>query len=221
MQTRVEVIDGTRRSDQRLRSVGRRNARISERGGSRFESIQIADAVLVGNRHHQNLPPLFAATDREHSHARRRSGQSPAVCLRFRSVNKLTRRTRNAPKKRGRRRNSLRLRKVRNPRREKTRIPSSFRDSFRRTRLRNIWRSSVGRERRRPHSTEERRNPRKPSNHPRLHSPCLFSLRASGVYHEPLELIGSVNTSAFVGTNPEQSELISLTCRAHASRWTA
>src|SRR6266404_8859943 len=121
--------------------------------------------------------------------------------MRLRRINKLTGRTQNATKKRGRRRNSLRLRKIRNPRREKTRIPSSLRDSFHGTRLRNIRRSSVGRERRRPHSTEQRRNPRKPSNHPRLRSPCLFSLRASGVYHEPLELIGSVNTNAFLVTD--------------------
>src|SRR5712671_8231238 len=100
--------------------------------------------------------------------------------MRLRRINKLTGRTQNAPKKRGRRRNSLRLRKIRNPGGKKTKIAGSFRDSFHGTRLRNIRRSSVGRERRRPHSTEESRNPRKPSNHPRLRSPYLFSLKASG-----------------------------------------
>src|SRR5882757_7060749 len=94
--------------------------------------------------------------------------------MRLRRINKLTGRTQNATKKRGRRRNSLRLRKIRNPGGKKTRIAGSLRDSFHGTRLRNIRRSSVGRERRRPHSTEQRRNPRKPSNHPRLRSPSLF-----------------------------------------------
>jgi len=186
----VEVIDGTRRSDQRLRCIRdvfrdqrvRRVAALS-RSRSRMPFSSQPATIKISR-------PLRCDRSRTLAREKTQRPKAPAVCCAFRVSTNSQAHPECAQKRGVRRRNSLRLRKVRTQGERKRGSPVAFAITLPQNPLRNIWRSSVAENAAAPTAPRNAAIPANHRNHPRLHSPCLFSLRASGVYHEPLELIG-------------------------------
>ena len=123
VERRVEVVDGPRRS-----AIRRSAAAGSVRRGSAsaavaaFSRSRSADAVLVGDRDHQDLAAFLAAADREDPHARRGGGQRAAVGVGLGGVDELARRAGDASQEVARRRHGRRFGQVGDPGRKEARL---------------------------------------------------------------------------------------------------
>ena len=99
MQGGVEVVDGARLGNQ-LFSGGFVGApRICKRCGRGFDAVKIANARLIGDRDHHDVPSLFAVPDREDTHPRTSSGQRARIRVGLLCADQLSRSAHDASEK--------------------------------------------------------------------------------------------------------------------------
>ena len=99
VQPGVEVIDDARVGDE---AIGRRRvclAGIGERGRGSFQSVEVCNAVFIGNRDQDDVAAFFGAADGEYPNARRSGRKSAAVRVRLSGVDELARRAGMRPRK--------------------------------------------------------------------------------------------------------------------------
>ena len=115
MQRGVEIIDRPCARDDALGGGGIGPARIGERRSRGFQPVEIADALLVGDREQHDIAALFGASDGEHAHARRGRGECPAIGVGGCRVDQLSGRAGDPVQEGSRRRNCRREGQIRHP----------------------------------------------------------------------------------------------------------
>ena len=134
----IQVIDRPRGGDQPFGRCRIGQAWIGQRGRGRAQPVELRDAMLVGDRHHDDIAPFLRAADREETHARRSVGERAAVSRRGLRVDEFSGCAGDAMQESAWRRHGRRCGQVADPRRQEARLGRGLRYLLDGARLGNI-----------------------------------------------------------------------------------